>query len=103
MVTFSSAEENEFVFQNFAKGKTVWIGLYRNPVEFAWVTEESVSFTNWIDANGNDVQEKCVEMTDYSSFNGQWNDISCSTNRLIQGFICERGIYQCIHVISMFS
>lgn len=96
LVTFASAKENEFIYQTFGKGKSLWIGLYRNPVDFAWVTGESVSFTNWISASGNSPDEKCVEMIDYSVFHGKWNDHSCTPKK--QGFICERGIYFSQHI-----
>lgn len=91
LVTLSSAEENEFIYKTFGKSKTVWIGLYRNPVFFTWVTYESVQYTNWITnpSHGN-LDEKCVEMTDYSVFHGKWNDNSCDVQK--QGFICEKGI-----------
>jgi len=97
LVVFTSADENEFVYQTFGKGRTLWIGLKRNPIDFEWVTGESVSFTNWISLSGNSVDEKCVEMTDYSIYHGKWNDNKCGQRK--QGFICERGND---YIISMF-
>ncbi|KAK3727043.1 hypothetical protein QZH41_012569 [Actinostola sp. cb2023] len=91
LVTIGNAEENEFVFQTLAKKKTLWIGLYRNPVNFAWVTGERVTYTNWINPKGNDGNERCTEMTDYSVFYGMWNDNNCDLGR--QGYICEQDQY----------
>ncbi|XP_020893229.1 snaclec coagulation factor IX/factor X-binding protein subunit B-like [Exaiptasia diaphana] len=92
LVTFNSAEENEIIYKTFAKGKTLWIGLYRNPVYFTWVTDERVQYTNWISIPSTDnLDEKCVEMTDYSVFHGKWNDNSCNVQN--QGFICEKDHY----------
>ncbi|XP_032222679.2 collectin-12 [Nematostella vectensis] len=88
LVTFTTKEENQAVYKKLAVGKSLWIGLKRNPLSvFEWITGEQMTYTNWIGSGPTDINEKCGEMTDYGSFNGMWNDNSCDHQ---QGYICEK-------------
>ncbi|XP_031573413.1 C-type lectin lectoxin-Lio2-like isoform X2 [Actinia tenebrosa] len=105
LLTFSSAEENDFVYKTFTKSKSVWIGLHRNPVDFYWVTGEDLVYKNWIIPNGDNPDEKCVEMTDYGSYNGKWNDLGCENNL---EYICEEeksreGVFEIKRGVALYN
>lgn len=66
-----------FVSQNFSSSNV-----------FQWVDGTELTFTNWVTRAPDNLDEKCGEMTSYSSFYGRWNDNSC---RKHQAFICQTG------------
>ena len=90
LVSMNSDAEQQFVYQNMAVGKTLWIGLVKDRALgiFRWSNGEKLTFENWIEAPIISGHEDCGEMTDYGHFHGQWNDMGCSNKR---PFICEKG------------
>ncbi|MEJ7768971.1 MAG: choice-of-anchor Q domain-containing protein, partial [Chitinophagaceae bacterium] len=95
LVTITSATENSFV-HNYINQRfsTAWIGLYNtgNPGNFAWVTGEPVSFTNWIPGEPNNFYGSTVSSTvfePYVQINGwadplsRWNDIGNAQSKFI--------------------
>lgn len=90
IVSINSDGEQQFVYQNMAVNKTLWIGLVkdRGLGIFRWTNGQRLTFTNWIEKPNISGHEDCGEMTDYSVFHGQWNDNTCSTKL---PFICEKG------------
>ncbi len=82
MVTISSQEENDFVYQFIPNG---WIGFTDSKQEgkWEWVTGENVIFTNWASVEPNNWYDE-----DYAHFysNGKWNDLDYSVNK---NFIME--------------
>ncbi|XP_006815865.2 macrophage mannose receptor 1-like [Saccoglossus kowalevskii] len=67
----------------------LWIGLsdisYQN--RFIWTDGTPVDYTNWAaDEPNGYYADDCVEMMYISSHAGQWNDISCDSER---GYICQ--------------
>lgn len=107
LVTVSDADEENFVeglVKMYGKGEYYWIGLSDASSEgtFAWVTGESVSYTNWSENqpdNWNDVEhyvrfpKNDKSYTDWSNPAGKWNDIAENgdeNNPLDSfGYICE--------------
>ncbi|MBF0370350.1 MAG: hypothetical protein HQL52_12930 [Magnetococcales bacterium] len=100
LVTISSEEENEKVMNLVQSSNIVhtnghrytWIGLddYEVEGDFAWVTGDEVTYTNWYDGEPNDNggEEDCALMIgDSGSGPGTWNDGTCSTSEL--NYICE--------------
>ncbi|XP_022790890.1 neurocan core protein-like [Stylophora pistillata] len=88
LLTIHDGIKQKFVYNNFAQGKTLWIGLLRNEDDvFRWVDGTELKFANWVTNAPNNVNEKCGEMTSYGSFYGRWNDKSCSQP---QPFICQK-------------
>ena len=85
----NSEGEQQFVYQNMAVKKTLWIGLVkdRNLGIFHWSDGQRLSYENWITKPNISGHEDCGEMTDYSVFHGRWNDLSCSAKL---PFICEK-------------
>lgn len=90
LLSINSDREQQFVYQNMAVNKTLWIGLVkdRGLGIFRWSNGQRLTFTNWIEKPNISGHEDCGEMTDYSVFHGQWNDNTCSTKL---PFICEKG------------
>ena len=73
-----------------AVGKNVWIGLHRNPKnssQWLWIDGSQVTDTNWYTGEPNNAggYEGCGEMYS-SSYQGKWNDLSCSDFQL---YLCE--------------
>ncbi|XP_068699624.1 uncharacterized protein [Montipora foliosa] len=73
-----------------AVGKKVWIGLHRNPKnssQWLWNDGSQVTDTNWYAGEPNNFggYEGCGEMFS-SSYQGKWNDLSCSYFQL---YLCE--------------
>lgn len=66
-----------FISQNFSSSNV-----------FQWVDGTELTFTNWVTRAPDNLDEKCGEMTSYSSFYGRWNDNSCKEQ---QAFICQTG------------
>ena len=99
LVSMNSAEENQFVYENFAVKKTFWIGLVkdRSLWMFRWSNGQRLTFENWIQTPNIQGNEDCGEMTDYGSYRGMWNDLSCSAK---QPFICEKGNVKSIHSLT---
>lgn len=90
LVTIHDRKKQTFVYKNFAVDRTLWIGLMRNEDNvFQWVDGTELTFTNWVTRAPDNLDEKCGEMTSYSSFYGRWNDNSC---RKQQAFICQTEI-----------
>ena len=89
LVTVLSAKEQQFVYETFGVGKSLWVGLRRNEKGvFWWASGDPVVYENWISGSPDDMNEGCGEMTSYGNFHGRWNDLPCA-NTL--PFICERG------------
>ena len=89
LASLTSAEENQFVFQNIDATKGIWIGLVKDQILglFRWTSEEKVDFKNWVTEPVINGTENCGEMVDYGSYRGKWNDKGCSKPL---PFICER-------------
>jgi len=90
LLSINSEGEQRFVYQSMAVKKTLWIGLVKDSglQSFRWSTGEKLTYQNWIPGEGSiSGHEDCGEMTDYSTFHGQWNDKSCSAK---QPYICEK-------------
>ncbi|PFX31079.1 Aggrecan core protein [Stylophora pistillata] len=89
LLSINSEGEQQFVYKRMAVNKTFWIGLVKDNSSrrFRWSKGEELAYLNWIPGEGNTVNEDCGEMTDYSSFHGQWNDKCCSKK---QPYICEK-------------
>jgi hypothetical protein len=49
LATISSAEENEFLYQTFARDQACWLGATREERsrQWRWVTGEPMNYTNW--------------------------------------------------------
>lgn len=86
LVTITSAEEQDFIFQNFAVGRGVfpWLGLSQDPAGpepdggWEWVTGEPYEYTNWEEGEPNDADgvEDCTETSERG-----WNDLNCLDDR----------------------
>jgi hypothetical protein len=82
LTTLTSADENAFVTSSVSSyGYFSWIGLMRNSVQsnFAWVTGEPLSYTNWGPADPNNfggsaqnLVEPYVHITEVT---GKWHDL----------------------------
>jgi len=76
LVTITSQAEQDFLANTFMLpyGPRVWIGAYRVGSEFAWVTGEPWSYTNWHSGEPNNASgnENYVEM--WGAYVGGWND-----------------------------
>lgn len=91
LVTISSSEENNFVL-NLSKQANVnrltWLGGYaNNNREWFWITDESISYTNWESGEPNNYggNENRMNM----STDGLWNDIAIHANARENCFVCE--------------
>ena len=73
LVTISSQEENDFIFEHTGGG--VWIGFTDQEVEgnWEWVTGEDVGYTNWGDGepNNSNGEQNWARMRE----TGQWDDL----------------------------
>ena len=49
LVTITTADKNEYLNRLFSHGAWFWMGLQRREQGFAWVTDEPVDYTNFID------------------------------------------------------
>ncbi len=106
LATITSAEENAFIWDNYQSSITgisrPFIGGYQTSTDnepggnWAWVTGETWSFTNWDVANGepNDggggLTEQYIEFladNGEPKGNGKWNDVYDSISR--GGYIIE--------------
>ena len=71
LVTLANAAEQTFVFNTWPSG---WIGFTDEAIEgnFAWVTGEPVTYTNWNPGEPNNAGNE-----DYAQFvgGGKWNDL----------------------------
>ncbi len=47
LATITSQEELDFLYRNFLIGDYAWIGLIRTAQGWAWLTGETMDFTNW--------------------------------------------------------
>ncbi|XP_036420700.1 macrophage mannose receptor 1-like [Colossoma macropomum] len=77
--------------KNAAKGKTVWIGLFR--VSWKWSDQSYSSFRYWKKNQPDNFggNESCVEMLK----SGQWNDVNCETKL---PFICYK-VKKCTYIL----
>lgn len=112
LVTITSAEEQAFIERIITGDKTniYWIGLRLDTVPQAWVTNESLSYTNWSENNPDHRVDGEVYVNIYGKDHvvrgetwqkkGQWNDLTDSATsgegtdadfyQLSKtGFICE--------------
>jgi parallel beta-helix repeat protein len=84
LVTISSQEENDFV-NMLAEWNVIWIGFTDERIEgtWEWITNESVTYTNWYPYEPNDAGGE-----DYAEMNsdGGWNDIGSDSSL---PFVCE--------------
>ena len=73
LVTISSQEENDFVFEHTGGG--VWIGFTDQYEEgnWQWITGEEVTYTNWNEGEPNNANG--VEHWAQMFNNGNWNDL----------------------------
>lgn len=94
LVTFHSQAENDFVWNNFGSFK-YWIGAYQTNKDvepegnWAWVTNETWSFSNWSSGEPNN----SLGEEDHARFvgGGFWNDVLNSgvESRKGNGYIIE--------------
>ena len=93
LATLTSADENNFVWSQFKTNK-YWLGGYQtdNTAEpdgnWAWVTGETWSYTNWVLGEPNDGHYG--EAEDHLHFwdnNGTWNDLHNSSTT--GGYVVE--------------
>lgn len=91
LVLIQDDKKQKFVYENFAVGKTLWIGLRRKYVggAFKWVDGTDLEFENWVPRSPDTDNEECGEMTDYEAFKGKWNDNDCSRR---MPYICEQEV-----------
>jgi len=76
LVTISSQEENDFIFEHTGGG--VWIGFTDQEVEgnWEWVTGEDVGYTNWDDGEpNNDGENGQGQNWAHMIETGQWDDL----------------------------
>ncbi|MCH5212824.1 MAG: peptidoglycan DD-metalloendopeptidase family protein [Oscillospiraceae bacterium] len=96
LVTITSDKENEVICELIPYGSKdkYWIGAAdygRNDKDFAWVTGETFSYSNWAegqpDSSGIDGEkEHFAEIR--KSYGNKWNDVS-NINKTDKGFILE--------------
>jgi len=98
LVVISSAEENRLVFEQMKlQGYySAYIGLSDSEAEgeWAWVTGEPVTFTNWHEGEPNsESSREDYAMFYYKYSDGTWNDGDFAGSTLNGGkvFICEWG------------
>ena len=109
LVTITSEEEQNFVTSLIEEGKMnqYWLGLQRYSQEYAWITGESVEYSNWDKGEPNGIEnnkEYCAEILNKAnpavsgSQRFKWNDVNNSNtvsgetdffNTDLVGFICE--------------
>ena len=109
LVTITSEEEQNFVTSLIEEGKMnqYWLGLHRYSQEYAWITGESVEYSNWDKGEPNGIEnnkEYCAEILNKAnpavsgSQRFKWNDVNNSNtvsgetdffNTDLVGFICE--------------
>jgi len=84
MVTISSQEENDLVFNSMGSGH-VWIGFTDQVSEgnFVWVTGEAVNYTNWFPGEPSSVgpDDDYTIMTTPGPASGTWSSQFNSVNR----------------------
>jgi hypothetical protein len=86
LATITSAEENDFVYKNFAADHVCWLGATDEAEEgkWTWVTGEPFAFQNWFPGNPGD-EEDCLVLGNspdvvengqryFYRFGPQWND-----------------------------
>ncbi len=99
LVTLTSAAENTFVWDSFSLSFThtynAWLGGYQQPgastpaSNWAWVTGEEWSYTNWNTGEPNDgtTGENSQEDHIHFRFSGNWNDLY--DTQVIDGYVVE--------------
>ncbi len=81
LVTIDSAEENEWIRENFGNllgvDRRIWIGFSDTAVEgsFAWADGTPVRYTNWNNGEPNN-SSGIEDWAEFLGSNGFWNDIS---------------------------
>ena len=83
LATINNAAENNFLSTQWGQGanaKSLWIGFKRfgpNPTDFAWVSGEPTTFTNWNGGEPNNVGgiEFYTHLLTQSFGGGRWNDL----------------------------
>ena len=91
LATLTSSEENDFVWTTF-KTNEYWLGGYQTDKtdeptgNWAWVTGESWSYTNWASSEPNNAGGNEDHIHFWHS-NGSWNDMH--NNYTASGYVVE--------------
>lgn len=94
LATLTSAQENDWVFENVAGGSTgTWLGGIQDPQGaepsggWGWVTGESWGYSNWAPGQPNESGGNNEDYLRYWNDDGEWNDGKLAGN--VDGFIVE--------------
>lgn len=95
LVTITSQEENDFVFDlaNDFENNYCWLGGtdFASEGNWYWVNSEKFGYSNWRSGEPNDDSngtEEYMHMHVLNDYAGQWNDLPNDINNVF-GFICE--------------
>lgn len=81
LATITDAAEQDFVYQNFAAGRTLWLGGVRDPqapgISYRWLNQDPWGYTRWYpgEPNGGDYYQGYLTL--YATTNpgaSYWND-----------------------------
>ena len=92
LASIHSVYESAFLFSQMnGISSNLFIGLndIKTEGEFQWSDQSNVDFINWQRGQPDNYRnnEDCTHLYKYMTFNGKWNDLSCSDDI---GYICQK-------------
>ncbi len=97
LVTITSVEEQEYIYEINPSGLKLWIGGYKDSSDnWNWITGENWNYTNWADREPNN-DDTVYGFENYiAMWPMAWNDLNEENNSQLSGFICEWDGYKVV-------